>query len=308
MSSLISSRPVSSTTLRPPRIRLRSSRNSSRQTLASGAASASSPDPSDLLNRPASALDQAEDPSASRAGPEYMHGYRVVTWASYVAEQRERPPEYKLAKNLPHSLQDYMNMLPATLRNSDVGRRNFEAHIEEAMANEPDAPLVEIFDNGIGNDMTPRWEFHYTNEMWYANGVPPPDVKNLKSCGCIGRCDPRSGKCACARRQLQWLRPYIDAETIPRTWPGLPFVYDGKGMLRQFECPIFECNQFCDCDDDCPNRVRMYTVFSINVADMIVARWCRMGANGPFISYGLSTRAGVMERVSFRVFLLTWYT
>ncbi|KAI6016118.1 hypothetical protein BKA83DRAFT_4338332 [Pisolithus microcarpus] len=31
-------------------------------------------------------------------------------------------------------------------------------------------------------------------------------------------------------------------------WPS-------KGVLQREGCPIFECNQFCGCDEDCPNRV-----------------------------------------------------
>ncbi|KAN0087812.1 histone-lysine N-methyltransferase [Tylopilus felleus] len=156
---------------------------------------------------------------------------------------------------MPHSLQDHMNKFPASFRESDVARRIFEAHIQEAMVNEPEAPLIEIFDNNIGEEVTPRWEFHYTNEMWCGEGVPPPDVRNLEGCGCVGRCDPKSGKCACARRQLKWVQAYINEDIIPPTWPGSPFVYDHKGMLQRFECPIFECNQFCRCDEDCSNRV-----------------------------------------------------
>ncbi|EIW81467.1 SET domain-containing protein [Coniophora puteana RWD-64-598 SS2] len=38
-------------------------------------------------------------------------------------------------------------------------------------------------------------------------------------------------------------------------WPGAPFLYDNKGLLHIQEYPIFECNEFCGCDDDCPNRV-----------------------------------------------------
>ena len=113
-----------------------------------------------------------------------------------------------------------MNTLPATFRNSDVGCRILEAYIQEAMVNEPDAPLIEIIDNNIGDEVTLQWELHYTNETWYVNGVPLPDVKNLESCGCIGRCDPKLGKCACARRQLQWVQGYVDAEVIPETWLG----------------------------------------------------------------------------------------
>ena len=276
--SIVSSRTASSTSLPPPRVRSRASGSSSKG--RSPSRTTSSVDPLDLLPRPAPVPDQAEtssfdvsdilcrlkqlrgrpapvpDQAKDKSASENHGGYRIITWASHVAEQRERPAEYKLAKDLPHSLQDWMNTLPATFRNSDVGCRIFEAHIQEAMNNEPDSPPIEVFDNNIGDEVTPRWEFHYTNEMWYGEGVSPPDVKHLKSCGCIGRCDPKSKTCACAQRQLNWVRGYIDGEIIPPTWSGSPFVYDHKGQLQRLECPIFECNRFCDCDEDCPNRVR----------------------------------------------------
>lgn len=272
VNSNVNSKTASSTSLAPPEVRSRSPRSSSKRRSLSRVAS--SVDPLDLLHR----RDQAKDGSASQ----YPGGYRIITWASHVAAQRERPPDYKLAKDLPHSLQDWMNTLPAEFRNSDVGRKIFEAQIQEAMINEPDSPAIEIFDNDIGNEVTPRWEFHYTNELWYAEGVPPPDVKHLESCGCVGRCDPKSKTCACAQRQLRWVRPYIEGEIIPRTWPGSPFVYDHKGQLQRLECPIFECNRFCNCDEDCPNRVRTLRT-RIDVAYGDMTRWCRMGASGPFI-------------------------
>lgn len=193
--------------------------------------------------------------------------YRIITWDSYVAEERKRPSVYKLAKDLPHSLQDYMNMFPDQIRNSDIGREVFEAHIREAMVNEHAAPAIEIFDNNIADEVTPRWEFHYTNEMWYSEGVPPPDLEGLQGCGCIGRCDPKSSTCACAQRQRKWVKPYIDDGIIPPRWAGSPFVYDHKGLLQRFECPIFECNRFCRCNDDCPNRVRTCCVFVLLLAD-----------------------------------------
>ena len=269
-SSVVSSRTASSTSLAPPRVPSRASRSSSKRK----SPRATSPvDALDLLRRPAPVPDQARDKFTSE------YGYRIVTWASHVAEQRERPPDYKLAKDLPHSLQDWMNALPAMFRNSDVGHRIFEAHIQEAMINEHDSPAIRIFDNDIGDEVTPQWEFHYTNEMWYGEGVPPPDVKYLKSCGCVGRCDPKSKTCACAQRQLKWVRPYIDGEIIPPTWPGSPFVYDQGGRLQRLECPIFECNRFCDCDDDCPNRVRTLRT-PIDIAHMMIflggAEWAQV--------------------------------
>lgn len=240
--SSASSRTASSTSL--VRARSRSSRSSSKWRSVSRATS--SVDLVDLRPRPT----PVSEPT--------ICGYRVLTWASHVAAERERPPEYMLSKDIPHSLQDNMNALPAEFRNSDVARQIFEAHIQEAMSTEPLAPSIEIFDNGIGEEVTPPWEFHYSNKMWYGEGVPPPDVKGLKSCGCVGRCNPKSGKCACAQRQRQWVQAYIDAEIIPPTWPGSPFVYDHRGSLQRLECPIFECNQFCSCDEDCPNRVRIF--------------------------------------------------
>ncbi|KAF9220528.1 SET domain-containing protein [Gyrodon lividus] len=212
---------------------------------------ASSVDPLDIIKTTTHLSGQLEDES----GQESIGGYRVVTWKSYVAEQRERVPEFKLAKDLPHSLQDHMSALPAKYRNSEIGRKVFEAVIRQATFGEPDAPPIEIFDNGVGDEVTPQWEFVYTNEMWLGEGVPPPDVKNLKSCGCVGKCDPKSKTCACAKRQLEWLQHYIDADIFSATWPGSPFVYDHRGILQRPDCPIFECNQFCSCDDDCPNRV-----------------------------------------------------
>ncbi|KAI6129664.1 hypothetical protein EDD16DRAFT_1470945 [Pisolithus croceorrhizus] len=186
---------------------------------------------------------------------EYIGGYPIVTWQSFSASQRLLPPKYNHAKDLPHSLQDRMNALPESYRNSEFARAVFEEIILEAMDDEPSAPPIKIYDNGMGQEMTPPWEFVYTNKMWFGEGVPPPDVRNLVNCGCRGKCDPKSNTCACAKRQLQWLEPYILDGLFPATWPGSPFVYDSKGVLQREGCPIFECNQFCGCDEDCPNRV-----------------------------------------------------
>lgn len=200
------------------------------------------------------AIKQREQPPSIGVA-EYIGGYPIVTWQSFSASQRLLPPKYHRAKDLPHSLQDRMNVLPESYRNSEFARAVFEEIILEAMDDEPSAPPIKIYDNGIGQEMTPPWEFVYTNNMWFGEGVPPPDVRNLVSCGCRGKCDPKSSACACAKRQLQWLEPYILDGLFPATWPGSPFVYDSKGVLQREGCPIFECNQFCGCDEDCPNRV-----------------------------------------------------
>lgn len=184
----------------------------------------------------------------------YMNGYPVVTWNSYSQVQRLLPPKYRLAKDLPHELQDRVNALPQSYRHSHQATVLFEAMIDEAMDDELGAPPISII-NEVTDEGAPPWEFVYTNQMWYGEGIPAPDIKNLKSCGCVGRCDPKSKTCECAKRQRQHLKRYIANGTIPGTWNGVPFLYDNKGSLQFFEIPIFECNDFCGCDEDCPNRV-----------------------------------------------------
>jgi histone-lysine N-methyltransferase SUV39H len=197
----------------------------------------------------ASSVKQLED------GVEYyMGGYPVVTWNSYSQAQRLMPPKYRLAKDLPHELQDRVNALPQSYRDSPQATVLFEAMIDEAMDDEPGAPPISVI-NEVTDEGAPPWEFVYTNQMWYGEGVPPPDIKNLKSCGCVGRCDPKSKTCGCAKRQRHHLKRYIANNTIPNTWNGVPFLYDSKGSLQFFGMPIFECNDFCGCDEDCPNRV-----------------------------------------------------
>lgn len=184
----------------------------------------------------------------------YIGGYPVVTWNSYSQAQRLMPPKYHLAIDLPHELQDRVNALPQSYRDSPQATVLFEAMIDEAMDDELGAPPISVI-NEVTDEGAPPWEFVYTNQMWYGEGVPPPDIKNLKSCGCVGRCDPKSKTCGCAKRQRHHLKRYIANNTIPDTWNGVPFLYDSKGSLQFFGMPIFECNDFCGCDEDCPNRV-----------------------------------------------------
>lgn len=165
-----------------------------------------------------------------------------ITWRSVRNAARERVPSYLKAQNLPHALQDHLNALPAVYRATEMARTIFEAAIRESTVNdEPDAPPIEIWNN-VDDEMTPPWEFHYTNQMWHGDGVPGPDIKNLQSCDCEGACDPTSKTCSCVKRQSK----YID-----RTG----FVYSRGRLKEPVNFPIFECNDFCGCGDECSNRV-----------------------------------------------------
>ncbi|KAH9935451.1 uncharacterized protein B0H18DRAFT_412930 [Fomitopsis serialis] len=153
---------------------------------------------------------------------------------------------YVLAKDLPHELQDRINALgPRARREGDMQIKILEqAIIENTFEDEPHAPPIRIINQIDDEELTPPFEFHYSNLMWHGEGVPKPDAAKLQGCGCLGPCDPNSKTCECLARQ----KAYHEAG----------FLYHGgrnKGQLIQHNYPIFECNDFCGCSDDCVNRV-----------------------------------------------------
>ncbi|KAI0048299.1 SET domain-containing protein [Auriscalpium vulgare] len=155
----------------------------------------------------------------------------------------ELPPKVYYAKDLPHALQDSMNRLDRDHRNSEMARSVFEAFIfENTCEDEPEAPRIHII-NDIDDEATPAWEFHYSNQLWHGENVPPPDLTNLLGCGCRGHCDPRSKTCLCLKRQQEYSGEVSG------------FIYDDRGRLKEEGYPIFECNDLCGCLEDCRNRV-----------------------------------------------------
>ncbi|KIM29229.1 hypothetical protein M408DRAFT_68124 [Serendipita vermifera MAFF 305830] len=111
---------------------------------------------------------------------------------------------------------------------------------------EPEAPPIDI-KNEVDNDPCPPWEFLYTNLLVRGDGVPKaPEKSTLKGCSCIGGCPSDSDMCECAAKNMQ-LRSEV------RTTTG--FLYDSEGRLREFDHPIFECNDACACAEYCNNRV-----------------------------------------------------
>ncbi|KAH8995628.1 hypothetical protein EDB92DRAFT_1794320 [Lactarius akahatsu] len=167
----------------------------------------------------------------------------------------EFPQKVYYARDIPHSVQDLMNSMDAHYRRSIMAKDMFEAVIvENTFEDEPNAPHISIVNDVDGDqeEVTPAWEFHYSNHIWHSDDVPPPDLVNLRGCDCKGHCDPKSQTCSCLKRQHEY------SDDIPG------FIYDEKGRLKRRGYPIFECNDLCGCLDDCRNRVvqrgRQYTV------------------------------------------------
>ena len=175
--------------------------------------------------------------------PPLYGGYPVITWESFRSDLTNFEPKWYKTADLKHGLQDHLNYVSEAMRNNEETRHVLESVIiENTSEEEPRAPIIRIL-NEVDDDPTPPWEFYYTNKMYHDEGVPPPSVKNLKSCGCIGRCVPET--CACATHQAQHTSEFQTG-----------FMYNNDRCLKQLGLPVFECNSLCRCDDDCMNRVR----------------------------------------------------
>lgn len=177
----------------------------------------------------------------------HKYGFRFMTLEHYQVQPKKQFPHlFALAKDIPHELQDRFNSLPGFARRADnMQLKLFEAMmIENTASDEPHAPPIHII-NDVDDELTPPYEFHYSNIMWHGEGVPILNWNNLRGCDCIGPCDPDSKTCSCAQRQRQYCAEHN-------------FLYDEEGRLALQEYPIFECNELCRCSDECINRVSAF--------------------------------------------------
>ncbi|KAH9937724.1 SET domain-containing protein [Amylocystis lapponica] len=172
------------------------------------------------------------------------HGFEMQTWSkTRELLVSEFAPLCQLAEDIPHELEDMINTLPLFARRANNMQVTlFEAAIANNTADdEPHAPPIHII-NDVDDELTPPYEFHYSNLMWHGQDVPKPNIEDLKGCDCFGPCDPNSKTCSCLKRQREY-------------WGETGFIYDYRGRLREHDYPIFECNAFCGCEGDCRNRV-----------------------------------------------------
>lgn len=198
---------------------------------------ASSEDPIDILN----------DNTGKELRTQTTNSLQTTTYWDYY--ERAHGIFYKQAEQIPKDLVNEINDMPSWFRDPELLRRLFELSIvNNTVDDEPHAPPIRIV-NVVDDEATPPFEFYYSNHLWHGKGVPSPDIENLEGCDCEGKCDPRSTTCSCALRQ----RSLFEAYGVKSTHNG--FNYDDRGRLRNNEFPIFECNAFCGCTDDCINRV-----------------------------------------------------
>ena len=143
-----------------------------------------------------------------------------------------------------------LNKWPKSLGFQPVIRQCYEAIIvDNTSSDEPMAPRIKV-ENHVDDQPCPNLEFYYTNKLYHGADVPRPDIKNLRGCSCRGPCHPSNKKCACARRQTEFVKEYTDSLS--------GFLYNEHGQLREFGYPIFECNSACSCSPDCRNRVMFF--------------------------------------------------
>ena len=248
-------------------------------------------DPSFVEPRIASPSDDPDHEPSSFELVARNAGFEVITWQKdHRLMMKEYANHHVLARDLPHELQDRINALsPRARREGSMQVKLFEqAIIENTFEDEPHAPPIRIV-NEIDDELTPPFEFHYSNLMWHGEGVPKPDVANLQGCGCLGPCDPKSKTCSCVARQKQYASD-IDG-----------FMYQegrNKGQLKAIDYPIFECNDFCGCSEDCPNRVRWLHLDTPFLAD--IRRSSNMDENTPLRFARRNIRAGASSPATER--------
>lgn len=169
----------------------------------------------------------------------------------------DNPPPVFRTEYIPHALQDRINLLDDSYRESEHAREVFEAMMRNVTTvDDPNGPPIRIV-NEVDDESTPPWEFHYSNRLWHGEGVPDPDLENLQGCSCTGICDPKSTTCVCVKKQAR----FHDEGKFGG------FAYDEKNRLHKnsFEHPIFECNDLCGCTEACRNRVSTFHRISLSI-------------------------------------------
>lgn len=138
-------------------------------------------------------------------------------------------------------IDEWNKQAPSMTNNHALHRMIFESYIDMSVGGAE--PTIGV-DNTVDEEqIPPRFEFQYSNEMLYHKDVPDPELG--KGCGCDGPCSDKSNSCSCLARQALYNYDVIDG-----------FAYDKKGILKNSTgIPIWECGPNCGCPPECMNRV-----------------------------------------------------
>ncbi|KAJ3709979.1 hypothetical protein C8R42DRAFT_597917 [Lentinula raphanica] len=212
--------------------------------------------------------------------PPTLGGFPITTWSHTRSLLRNTPPPHRFSSETlfsnaegkgagGHTMHDYINAYGSHMRAYPQMRVVYEAMMRENTSwDEPNAPRIRICgeddedylrddaarDEGNKVEVTPPWEFYYTNEMLLGQGVLPPSRSQLTGCDCEGgRCHLNRNKCSCWKKQ----------ETFTAGYGVSGFMYEalqeggnGNGVvLKANGLPVFECNSLCGCGEECRNRV-----------------------------------------------------
>ncbi len=169
---------------------------------------------------------------------------RVCRWIDCHEEIRQMN-EYHQARDIPRDFHAYMTRADP-IDSRQLVEIFLAAVREHTCLDEPDAPPL-IIENVVDSERTPPWTAFYSNRIWHGDNVPPPNLRDLGCCDCVGSC-ARNDKCACKGCQAAFTGGPVQEG----------FLYDDQGcLLSQYRyVPIVKCNSLCRCDDDCINRVR----------------------------------------------------
>ncbi len=157
-----------------------------------------------------------------------------------------------------------LNKVSRDPMSSGMAKNVMEAFINRAGGSET-APPIDI---DLSYDGTiPTAEYIYSNEMKYDADVDP--IKSARGCGCIGPCSENTD-CFCLKRQELYyafdggeepaMKGFACTKSVlrPRTYLAT-LIYCPvplrDGLLRDFQFPVWECGDNCECPPSCQNRV-----------------------------------------------------
>lgn len=201
-----------------------------------------------VLNNPGRSIDVILGPDPPKEPSVIVPFGGQAVPISGVARPLEQPPEElrgKARREVGDEIVEYNIIMRNLTSNPELQCEVFAGYIGQATAHdEPFAPEIRVVNKVDNPGKPPAFEFVYSNEMLYHEGVPDPELGT--GCDCEGPCDPNSTTCSCVKRQ----------ELYFYGLSGLSgFAYDENERVKNTGCAIWECSETCGCPPECLNRV-----------------------------------------------------